>query len=249
MEKELIKITETNGQRAVNARELHQVLGVGRDFSTWIKQRINKYGFVEGTDFQRLPQMGETGLGIQKTVEYALSMDMAKELAMVENSDAGRKVRQYFIECEHQLNQPQLMSKAQLILKQAQMLVDIETRQQENERRTLAIEQRLNKLDEERQQATHLLLEAPLSQDEVPQMSERMLTRKLVNEYSKATNIKQDKVWESLYSKLFYVYKKNINAYQRMKTDKSKLDIAERNGLVKYLYAIISNMIASLRKS
>lgn len=52
--KELIKITEQNGERAVNARELHRFLKVGRDFSTWIKERINQYEFVENQDYQIL---------------------------------------------------------------------------------------------------------------------------------------------------------------------------------------------------
>nr|WP_206076013.1 antA/AntB antirepressor family protein [Marinitoga lauensis] len=53
--KELISISESffSGERiqTVNARELHEKLKVGRDFSTWIKQRIEKYGFVEGIDY------------------------------------------------------------------------------------------------------------------------------------------------------------------------------------------------------
>ena len=61
---ELIKITQENGQRAVSARELHLFLGVGRDFSNWIKGRIEEYGFIENQDYSLLPKMGEqTGRG------------------------------------------------------------------------------------------------------------------------------------------------------------------------------------------
>lgn len=57
---EIIKISEYNGKRAVNARELHQFLESKQDFSTWIKGRIKKYDFVENQDFQTAPQIYET---------------------------------------------------------------------------------------------------------------------------------------------------------------------------------------------
>lgn len=48
---EIVKIEERDGIQFVNARELHESLGVGRDFTNWIKERIEKYGFSEGSDF------------------------------------------------------------------------------------------------------------------------------------------------------------------------------------------------------
>lgn len=97
---EIIKITERNGRRAVNARELHAFLGVGKDFSSWMKDRIAKYEFVENQDFEVFTNFGENPQGGRPTIEYALSIDMAKELSMVENNDKGRQARKYFIECE-----------------------------------------------------------------------------------------------------------------------------------------------------
>lgn len=98
-----------NGQavQTVNARELHQFLAVGKDFSTWIKDRIEQYGFTEGHDYvtHLLPNIGEKGQG-RPTKEYAISLDMAKELAMVERNDKGKQARQYFIECERQARNP-----------------------------------------------------------------------------------------------------------------------------------------------
>jgi phage anti-repressor protein len=89
---------------AVNARDIHAYLGVGRDFSNWIKQRINKYGFVENIDYIRLAKTGEvinqqlTDVG--NPIEYHLSPDMTKQIAMVENNDKGRIVRLYYIDLE-----------------------------------------------------------------------------------------------------------------------------------------------------
>lgn len=87
-------------QLAVNARDLHSFLKVGRDFSNWIKGRINQYVFVENQDFISFSQNGEKPKGGRPTIEYHLTLDMAKELAMVENNEQGRKVRRYFIQCE-----------------------------------------------------------------------------------------------------------------------------------------------------
>ena len=97
---EIIKITEKDGQKAVNARELHEFLGNKREFATWIKQRIEQYGFVENQDYCSFDNIVKRDNGATVRKEYALSIDMAKELSMVENNEKGRMARKYFIECE-----------------------------------------------------------------------------------------------------------------------------------------------------
>jgi len=86
-------------QQLCDARDLHTFLGVGRFFSTWIKERIEQYGFTDGEDF--LPVLAKS-TGGRPCQEYNLTLDMAKELAMVENNDQGRQVRRYFIAMERQ---------------------------------------------------------------------------------------------------------------------------------------------------
>lgn len=105
----LIKVTEKDGQQLVDARELHDFLGVGRDFSSWLKQRIEKYGFVENQDFTSFTKSGEREIGGTTRIEYAITIDMAKELSMVENNEQGRKARKYFIACEKKLKESQIM--------------------------------------------------------------------------------------------------------------------------------------------
>ena len=85
----------------VDARRLHTFLGVGRDFSTWIQDRIQEYEFVNGKDFS--PKWGKSRGG-RPSIDFFLTLDMAKELAMVERTAKGREARRYFIECEHQLH-------------------------------------------------------------------------------------------------------------------------------------------------
>jgi phage anti-repressor protein len=69
----------------VNARELHELLGVGRDFSNWIKARIEKYNFVENQDFIISANSGEYSHAGKPKVEYHISTDMAKELQWLRN--------------------------------------------------------------------------------------------------------------------------------------------------------------------
>ena len=83
--------------RTVTARELHAFLEVSTVFTTWITRRIEEYGFVYGRDF--LPFLQESSGGRPAT-EYAITLDMAKELSMVERNNKGREARAYFIDCE-----------------------------------------------------------------------------------------------------------------------------------------------------
>lgn len=111
----LITITEKEGKKLVSARELHKFLEVGRDFSTWLKARIEKYKFEENIDFTVFTKSGELETtGFQEKIEYVITIDMAKELSMVENNDKGREARKYFIACEKQLVEIQSIS--QLLL-------------------------------------------------------------------------------------------------------------------------------------
>lgn len=96
--------------KTVDARTLHTFLAVKKDFSSWLKARIDQYGFVEGHDYV-LPQNGERqnqALSGNGRIDYFLTIDMAKELSMVERNAQGKRARQYFIECERALlSQPQ----------------------------------------------------------------------------------------------------------------------------------------------
>lgn len=96
----LPNIYEHKNQKLVSARELHEFLESKRDFSNWIKNRIDKYGFVYGQDFTSFNKIVERENGAAVRIEYALTIDMAKELSMVENNDRGKEARRYFIQKE-----------------------------------------------------------------------------------------------------------------------------------------------------
>ncbi len=117
----LIKITKSiinNAEiNSVNAREIHDYLEVKTHLSTWIQRAIEKYDFVENIDFSILKSGNPNG-GISK-IDYIVTLDMAKELAMLENNPKGKATRKYFIEVEKRQNKPltyeQIMQNALLL--------------------------------------------------------------------------------------------------------------------------------------
>lgn len=114
--KELVKIERSTrtGNPIVNARDLHTFLEVGKNFGNWINDRIKKYDFIENVDYARiffdmkgkrigLTKNGKSDAEILRKVhriEYALTLDCAKELSMVQNNAKGKQARRYFIEKE-----------------------------------------------------------------------------------------------------------------------------------------------------
>ena len=100
---ELIKITEQKGIQLVDARELHKKLKVQTKFTNWFPRRVEEYKFDEGKDYftenQLLPKNGQKVFHRPRT-EYFLTIDMAKEIAMVERTEVGKMIRNYFIEME-----------------------------------------------------------------------------------------------------------------------------------------------------
>lgn len=107
---ELIKISYENDKPAVSARELHEFLEVGADYRHWFP-RMCEYGFTEGEDFNpvkidRVQQEG--GRMVSRTVEdAAISIDMAKEICMIQRNEKGKVARQYFLALERDWNSPE----------------------------------------------------------------------------------------------------------------------------------------------
>ncbi|EEX0224238.1 TPA: antA/AntB antirepressor family protein [Escherichia coli] len=92
-----------------NARDLHAFLGVKKVFAAWITNRISEYEFIENQDYILLSNLGKqtSGRGGHNRKDYHLTLDTAKELAMVERNEKGRQIRRYFIECEKKLRSMQ----------------------------------------------------------------------------------------------------------------------------------------------
>lgn len=133
-----------NGEKLVDARELHEKLMVGKDFTSWIKGRIEKFDFVENEDyFLTLTKIGERGNVTRH--DYYLTIDTSKEIAMVQNNEMGKAIRRYFIEVEKrtkQLNFPSYMIEDPI--KRAEKWIEEQKHVQLLETKTAALEQQVS---------------------------------------------------------------------------------------------------------
>ena len=179
---ELIKVTEENGNKLVSARELHEFLESKQDFTTWIKGRIDKYGFIENEDFTLHKFM----VGKSVAHNYILKMDMAKELSMVENNDKGRQARKYFIECEKKLNTLKLPTTYKEAL--------LELVRVEEEREKLQIEN--SKLVDENK-TQHKLIDTMTESYDGTYI--RMVSHDYINKACKQTNQSQSELYNKVY--------------------------------------------------
>ena len=99
----LITIIEQKGIQLVDARELHKRLKVQTPFNHWLNRRVSEYGFDENKDYfteNQLLDKNDKKYPHRPRTEYFLTIDMAKEIAMVERTEVGKKIRNYFIEME-----------------------------------------------------------------------------------------------------------------------------------------------------
>lgn len=85
-----------------NARELHSFLEIQTRYNDWVKNRINEYGFTQDEDYLVITERTNG----RPRKEYHITLDMGKELGMVERNERGRQIRKYFIECERRASQP-----------------------------------------------------------------------------------------------------------------------------------------------
>ncbi|TDE70089.1 oxidoreductase [Streptococcus vicugnae] len=109
----LINVTlNENQEPVVSGRQLHQVLGVKTAYKDWFK-RMTEYGFTENEDFLLLKNEQQTGRGGHNKINHVFKLDMAKEIAMIQRTDKGKEVRQYFIQVEKDFNSPEkIMARA-----------------------------------------------------------------------------------------------------------------------------------------
>lgn len=120
----LIPLHDNGGVQAVMGRDLHQFLESKEAYTRWIARHIEKYGFVAGQDF--MTKMSES-TGGRPAEDHILTMDMAKELAMLQGNAKGKQARQYFIECEKKANAPKVNGAELTRLELIQIAMNAET--------------------------------------------------------------------------------------------------------------------------
>ena len=133
------------------------------------------------------------------------------------------------------------LSQLEVLQMAVNQMVEQEKRLSGVERLALEQKERLDKIELEQADNAKALLDVELSDNKVPEVTMRNKIRKLVNQYSRATNTKQQDVWHSIYDTLYYAHNISINSYKRKKRQ-SNLDIAEEHGFLGKMFDVISNM-------
>ena len=113
---EIIKVTlNDEHDPVVSGRQLHEALEVKTPYSMWF-DRMVEYGFTENQDFLLNNFVKQTGRGGHNKLDHIIKLDMAKEIAMIQRTDRGKEVRQYFIQVEKDFNSPEkIMARALLL--------------------------------------------------------------------------------------------------------------------------------------
>jgi anti-repressor protein len=110
---ELIKVDLNSGRPTLSGRDLHEFLEVDTRYNDWFS-RMSEYGFTSGIDFEAITQKRVTAQGNETTfADHQITVDMAKEIAMIQRTEKGKQARQYFLEVEKAWNSPEMiMSRA-----------------------------------------------------------------------------------------------------------------------------------------
>lgn len=141
---ELIKIIEREGRQLVSDRELHEFLEIRTKYKDWFRRMV-EYGFEEEIDFIRVAQKRATNNlknPVTTVIDHAISIDMAKEISMIQRTEKGKIARQYFINCEKKLKEVKKLSSMELMELQFKAL-------KEQKEKIAQVENRVDKLEED----------------------------------------------------------------------------------------------------
>lgn len=155
--------------QTVNARDLHEFLGVDTRFNDWIANRIREFEFTEGVDFVSFTENLVSG---GKRKEYAITLDMGKELGMVERTPKGKEVRQYFIECERKViaKAVTIPTTAEAFANAFMMIAEAQRVQAQHEAKIVAINEKVERME----QALTILEKVPPNGELVTYMRKRL---------------------------------------------------------------------------
>lgn len=141
---ELIKIIEREGRQLVSGIELHEFLEIRTKYKDWFRRMV-EYGFEEEIDFIRVAQKRATNNlknPVTTVIDHAISIDMAKEISMIQRTEKGKVARQYFINCEKKLKEVKKLSPMELMELQFKAL-------KEQKEKISQVENRVDKLEED----------------------------------------------------------------------------------------------------
>lgn len=140
---ELIPIRSNDGKQAVLGRDLHEFLEVTTPYDKWMPRMV-AYGFEEGKDFSTFLSESTGGRPRQ---DHIITLDMAKEISMIQRTPKGKQARQYFIECERQAKQPRIDGNNLTRLELIQIAMNAETERLQLEAKNKELEPKADAYD------------------------------------------------------------------------------------------------------
>jgi phage anti-repressor protein len=202
----------------VNGRGLWEFLEISQEFANWIKYQIKSLDLIESEDFDKIVKT----IGIKKNgqIDYLLTVDTAKDLAMVTRNQQGQKARNYFKECEKKLRE---ISKP----KQLSTFEILEITQNEIKR----LKKENEDLGKDLNRKNQIVIERAES---VPAQTMRITINRVVRDFGIKEGLLFTSVWKKLYKEFKYLY--HIDLETRAKNGKSKIQIAEDLGVLEDLY-------------
>lgn len=214
---EIIKITEKDGKQLVSAKDLYRFLSIQTDFSDWCK-RMFDYGFEENTDFNLLifeEVRIEGARRVKRQVnDYALTIECAKEISMLQRNEKGKQARQYFIECEKKLKYNignEIQGNRQAVIAQAIMFLQEDL---ENARKQVhQLESYISEIEDARKEAT-------------PRLQLNRLVRDYATKYVAGIKKFSD-AWNMLYADYKYIHNMDLKIRAENRNFKSPLDYVE----------------------
>lgn len=232
----VLKLYQSNEKFPVNLDDVWMLVYSGKNKAV----RALKKGFVENEDFITMTQNGQGGQFAR--TDYFLSVPcmeyfIAKKVRSVFN--VYRQVFKKVATGEVKVSQPSGLSELEILVKSAQALL-------EQSKRIDNVEQRLEVMEREREENSRLLLTAEISTEQLPEESENVKIRKLINIYVKSTGLGYEEVWNSVYETLEYRYGHRVKRMKRLPSDKSWLDVAIRNNLGQKIFNVISDMVKNV---
>jgi len=235
---QLVKIQDFNGKKAVSAKELYEALGLRKEhWAKWYRKNITGNQLVKENEDWLPLTLSVSKSGSQ---DFALTIDFAKKLSMMARTTAGEKIRDYFIEVEKkfQLNRKNILSPAEALLQNVQILVM-------HEKKKVELDEKVNEIIKVQKENQKSLLEIPFCDEPVNEISLRTQVGILVNKYATEIGIPHSLAWNRVYKELEYRYGHRIQRYNRC-VHESLLAVAERLNLLGKIHIIISEMVRNL---
>lgn len=231
-----LEIFKTDEEVRMSSREIAEITGKPHnDLLKAIRAMEPTWERTTGKNFLLVNYQQVTGNGtIREFPEYQLNKREVLYIATKFNDEARAKLVLRWEELENQNNKP--MTQAELILAQAQALVDVE-------RKLNSVEAKVDRIVKAQEDVMAQLEAIPLAEGEIPEQLARSKVNELVRHYSSISGIGYRDVWNSIYKTLLYNYGINVSGIKAIKPNESKFDKAIRVGHLDTIHLVISEMI------